>query len=378
MIMKQPLLSLIVLTALPVFAQNREADVLSPLSFLVENAAQPSSANDAVVRTGSSADDDFTALVGVLSSANNSSTLSAIDALTAVTAANASTTVANTGSALDFILSDSRNVADRGIASGLGVLSSITGAYSTNNFYSTGVWLSPTGTMSGSRGYYASPEWGRITSGFGYRSRFKRMHKGIDIAMAVGDTVRVVKDGIIDKVAYEARGYGHYVVVRHDDGMETRYAHLSQSLVVAGQRVMADEPIALSGNSGNSTGPHLHFETRYNGGAVDPTTVFDFGNNGSGSFGSGYDMSVGGSYYDNAYAKTYNTYVQDHSSPMEIATGLNATKRSLTEKRTYIVREGDTLQKIAERAGISLMRLCQLNGIIDNDMPAIGTMLRLR
>lgn len=124
-------------------------------------------------------------------------------------------------------------------------------------------------------GLYAA-EWGRITSGFGYRSSFRRMHKGVDIAMALGDTVRVPIRGRVERVGYEPGGYGLYIVVEHDDGMETRYAHLKRSMVSAGEYVAAGEAIALSGNTGNSSGPHLHFETRYHGVAIDPRSVFDF------------------------------------------------------------------------------------------------------
>lgn len=94
--------------------------------------------------------------------------------------------------------------------------------------------------------------------------------------MEIGDTVRVALPGIVDKVSYEAHGYGHYVEVVHDNGIVTCYAHLSSSLVKAGDKVDASQPIALSGNTGNSTGPHLHFETRYNGTAINPMTVFNF------------------------------------------------------------------------------------------------------
>ena len=166
---------------------------------------------------------------------------------------------------------------------GYGSLDFISGAYSSYGFYQSGscVKTKPyTDTYSlvppiSGVSYY-SPEWGRITSGFGYREKFNRVHKGIDIAMELGDTVRVALPGIVDKVSYEAHGYGHYVEVVHDNGIVTCYAHLSSSLVKAGDKVDASQPIALSGNTGNSTGPHLHFETRYNGTAINPITVFNF------------------------------------------------------------------------------------------------------
>lgn len=121
---------------------------------------------------------------------------------------------------------------------------------------------------------------GRISSRYGYRPRFRRMHRGIDIAVPVGDTVRCAFDGKVRIVRNEGRrkGYGMYVVVRHDNGMETVYGHLSKFLVEPNQRLRAGEPLALSGNTGRSTGPHLHFETRFLGLAINPDAIIDFEN----------------------------------------------------------------------------------------------------
>lgn len=250
--------------------------------------------------------------------------------------------------------------------SSIGVLDMIAGAYTGSGYYMSGVFdymnpasygqVSPVTPPIGGIAYY-SPEWGRITSGFGYRPQFKRMHKGIDIAMSVGDTVRVALPGVVERVAYEAKGYGNYIVVRHDDGMETRYAHLSSALVGVGQRVISGEAIALSGNTGNSTGPHLHFETRYRGVAVDPTSVFNF--------------------LANPQTAVYDTPGAT-SVPATLATGFNGTKKSLETKSTYVVRQGDTPKKIANRAGISVFRFCQLNFITENQKLEPGTMVKLR
>lgn len=183
-----------------------------------------------------------------------------------------------------------------------------------------------------------SPEWGRITSGFGYRARFKRVHKGIDIAMNVGDTVRAIMSGEVKRVDYEAGGYGNFIVIEHDNGMETRYAHLSRALVDAGQRVFSGQVIALSGNTGNSTGPHLHFETRVNGEAVNPLSL-----------------------------------LSPASDRNRTAAGGSATGRG-----TYVVRQGDTLKKISEKSGVSETRLCQLNLIARDERLQPGRMLKLR
>lgn len=373
--MRRYILSLILLPVLTALAQSGEIDILDIIAAQPSGQVQAASQNSGRVASALDHVVDFHSSPLDYVSAGSS----ALDYVT--DSSSALDYVAEGSSALDFITGSGRAMADAGI----GVLDAITGAYAINSFYTAGAWsnlrsssvaarygtsnISAAGaygsiTSASAASLYASPEWGRITSGFGYRSSFKRMHKGIDIAMAVGDTVRAVMPGVVDRTGYEARGYGHYIIVKHDDGMETRYAHLSMPLVAGGQRVAAHEAIALSGNTGNSTGPHLHFETRFNGTAIDPATIFDF-------TGSGRNL------YNASYADAYGNYAPASESN-RIATGLNATKTALTTKRTYIVREGDTLQRIADRAGISVMRLCQLNGILDNELPMVGTMLRLR
>lgn len=126
-------------------------------------------------------------------------------------------------------------------------------------------------------GYY-HPVPGAVTSNYGYRPRFGRVHRGIDLRLSIGDTVRAAFDGKIRLTKFERRGYGYYVVMRHDNGMETVYGHLSKFLVKPDQWVKAGDPIALGGNTGRSTGPHLHFETRFMGVAINPTAIIDFEN----------------------------------------------------------------------------------------------------
>ncbi len=119
---------------------------------------------------------------------------------------------------------------------------------------------------------------GYVTSNFGYRPRFGRFHYGVDLKLQVGDTVRCALPGKVRLTKYDGRGYGYYVVVRHTNGMETVYGHLSRFLVKPNQVVEAGEPLALGGNTGRSTGPHLHFETRYMGIAINPAAIIDFEN----------------------------------------------------------------------------------------------------
>lgn len=102
------------------------------------------------------------------------------------------------------------------------------------------------------------------------------MHNGLDLKVNIGDTIVSAFDGKVRIVKYERRGYGKYVVIRHDNGLETIYGHLSKQLVEENQLVKAGEPIGLGGNTGRSTGSHLHFETRFLGIAINPIYMFDF------------------------------------------------------------------------------------------------------
>lgn len=253
-----------------------------------------------------------------------------------------------------------------------GALNFISHANSQANYYKSGAWDIPSVAGNYEAGGNVSmwigqmlpvPQWGKITSAFGYRPRFGRMHKGIDIAMSVGDTVCCPLPGVVDRISYEAGGYGHYVVVKHQNGLETRYAHLSTTLVAPGDKVDPERPIALSGNTGNSTGPHLHFETRINGTAIDPQSIFSF---------AGGKMIPRGAGYGTA------TYSSSPVGALDQVVSGGTRGRSLNEKRTYVVKAGDTLQKIAGLAGTSVIELCKLNFISETDPLVPGTMIRLR
>lgn len=119
---------------------------------------------------------------------------------------------------------------------------------------------------------------GFITSNYGYRRKFGRMHKGVDLKIQSNDTIYAAFDGKVRLTAYERKGYGYYIIIRHPNGLETVYGHLNKHLVKPDQVVRAGEPIALGGSTGRSTGPHLHFETRFMGYAINPCAIFDFEN----------------------------------------------------------------------------------------------------
>ncbi len=184
-----------------------------------------------------------------------------------------------------------------------------------------------------------------VTSPFGLR-RWK-WHYGDDIRVKIGDSIHVAFDGIVRLARYDRYGYGHYVLVRHYNGLETLYGHLKKRLVQVGDVVKAGDIIGLGGNTGRSTGPHLHFEMRYEGNAIDPKTVFDF---------------------ENDTLKTDSL----HITPETFAYLKEARKI-----RYHRVRSGDTLSHISYRYGVSISKICRLNGIRRTSILRIGQRLRI-
>ncbi len=180
----------------------------------------------------------------------------------------------------------------------------------------------------------------RITSKFGPRRR--RMHNGIDVKVYIGDTIRSAFSGKVRVVKNQGRrvGYGKYVIIRHENGLETVYAHLSKQLVSENQYVEAGEVIGLGGNTGRSTGSHLHFETRFLGQAINPALLFDF---------EKQDI-VTDSYL---FQKGKNRYRRSSKGVMA----------SVGDVQYYKVRKGDSLSRISRKTGVSIDRLCKLNGI---------------
>ncbi len=187
----------------------------------------------------------------------------------------------------------------------------------------------------------------KITDIFGYRPRRRRMHYGLDVKVQRGDTIRAAFDGKVRYVSYQRRGYGNYVVIRHPNGLETLYAHLTKKMVGENEVVKAGDPIGLGGNTGRSTGTHLHFETRLLGKALNPALFFDFPN-----------QDVTGDTY--LYTKPKKK-VYDPSDP----------------DTYYKVRSGDSLGRIAARKGTTVKNLCKLNGITTKTILRPGQVLRL-
>jgi murein DD-endopeptidase MepM/ murein hydrolase activator NlpD len=127
----------------------------------------------------------------------------------------------------------------------------------------------PRGKGGGAMNGFIWPSQGVMTSGYG--QRWGRPHRGIDIAAPIGTTIVAAAPGVISYAGYNDGGFGYLVEVDHADGTMTRYAHNDRILVSVGQQVSQGEQISLMGSTGNSTGPHLHFEIHPGGqGAVNP------------------------------------------------------------------------------------------------------------
>ena len=191
----------------------------------------------------------------------------------------------------------------------------------------------------------------KITSPFG--PRWRRMHNEWDLKVNIGDTIVAAFDGKVRIVKYERRGYGKYVVIRHDNGLETVYGHLSKQLVEENQLVKAGEVIGLGGNTGRSTGSHLHFETRFLGIAINPIYMFDFPKQ---------DIVA-------------DTYTFRKAKGVKRA-GSHDTQVADGTIRYHKVKSGDTLSRIAKLRGVSVSTLCKLNRIKPTTTLRIGQVLR--
>ena len=215
-----------------------------------------------------------------------------------------------------------------------------------------------------------------VTSNFG--RRWGRMHKGIDVKVYIGDTIRAAFSGKVRIVRYEARGYGNYVVIRHYNGLETIYGHMSKHLVEENQVVKAGDPIGLGGNTGRSTGSHLHFETRLCGVALNPALMFDFRN-----------QDVTGDTYmfhkDTYQNESVLANKRNGKSDASLASSSNGSSRGKSgssssaasaDVRYHKVRRGETLSSIAKKRGTTVSKLCKLNHISKRMRIRPGQILR--
>jgi murein DD-endopeptidase MepM/ murein hydrolase activator NlpD len=209
---------------------------------------------------------------------------------------------------------------------------------------------------------FRMPVIGRVTSNFGPRRR--RFHNGIDLKLQTGDNVYSVFDGKV-RIAQYSRSYGYVVVIRHYNGLETFYAHLSKLKVKAGDKIEAGEVLGLGGSTGRSTGPHLHFEIRYKGHPIDPNEMIDFN----------YTQNLRSHTFtvDKSYFSSSTPYQSSHGTGSS-----SSSSSSSSGAKYYTVRRGDTLGKIAKRNGTSVSRLCKLNRMSSRSTLRVGKRLRVR
>lgn len=236
------------------------------------------------------------------------------------------------------------------------------------------------------RGFHMPTPSRVVTSNFG--RRWGRAHQGLDIKVYIGDTIRAAWSGKVRIVQYDGRGYGKYVVIRHPNGLETIYGHMSKQLVSTNQTVKAGQPIGLGGNTGRSTGSHLHFETRLCGHALNPALFFDFPNQDiTGDFYTYHKSSnardseranaLRGKASSRGYSReniqgdgkgaSYKTRQAKESTPRETETAAREAHpqraNATSEIQYHKVQQGETLESIAEQCGTSVEQLCKLNGI---------------
>lgn len=216
---------------------------------------------------------------------------------------------------------------------------------------------------------YHCPYQGTVHPHGKYGLRRRRQHQGVDLPLKTGDPVYATFCGRVRISQYNKGGYGNLVIIRHDNGLETYYGHLSERMVEPGQWVEAGQIIGLGGSTGRSTGPHLHFETRYYGQSFDPERLIDFKNG---------TLSRETFLLKKSFFSIYSNAGQDFED--EIANE-EQDKKEAAEKaamKYYKIRSGDTLGAIARRHGTTVANLCRLNGIKSTTILRIGRSLRVR
>lgn len=197
---------------------------------------------------------------------------------------------------------------------------------------------------SDSLGTYTAPISGIVTSNYGWRD--KRMHKGIDIDLNKGDKVMAAFDGKV-RIARRQNGYGNVVIIRHFNGLETVYAHLSKIKVKAGDVVTSGTVVGLGGMTGHATGTHLHFEVRFKGHALNPANLISF---------------------------TENKIYSDTLTLRRSKYGLAAFPSNAT---VYTVQRGDSWYEIAKRYGLTSQQMKSLNGTDKRFYLKVGQKIRI-
>lgn len=211
-----------------------------------------------------------------------------------------------------------------------------------------------------------------VTSKFGYRRRFGRMHFGIDLDLNTGDPVKSTFDGRVRVVDYDPPGYGHYIIVRHPNGLETVYGHLSKTSVQVGDIVRAGDIIGLGGSTGHSTGSHLHYETRFMGIAINPEALINFS--------SGEPKFNSFAFHRETISSARGSSTKFSSSGFSSRFLSKTTKKgssSTSSITIHRIKKGENLSTIANKYGISVSKIKKLNGLRSNSIVA-GNTLRIK
>jgi murein DD-endopeptidase MepM/ murein hydrolase activator NlpD len=203
-----------------------------------------------------------------------------------------------------------------------------------------------------------------ITSRYGWR--WGRPHQGIDIDLITGDTVRSILSGIVRFAQYD-RGLGRTVVVRHFNGLETTYAHLSKISVKVNDTVSKGQFIGKGGNTGKSRGSHLHLVTSYKGQYINPEYLFEFNETNK---IRAQELWVTRKWTRAGYHSSRRQSQLDRFTSKEEALANNVPKQKI-----YIVKRGDTLYGISRRNNVSIRSICQTNSITSGSTLRIGQKL---
>lgn len=213
---------------------------------------------------------------------------------------------------------------------------------------------------------YHYPYKGNMSSRYGPRRG--RPHQGVDLPLKTGDPIYAVFDGKVRYSAYSSSGYGNLVIVRHNNGLETYYAHLSVRDVEAGDWVVAGQQIGQGGSTGRSSGPHLHFEVRYSGQTFDPERIINFTTG---------ELRRKELLLKRRHFSIYSKFEQNFDDEEEVAKQEEAERKAAAAVQYHTVRSGDTLSGIAKKYGTTVSRLCSLNGIKSTTTLSIGRRLRV-
>lgn len=207
------------------------------------------------------------------------------------------------------------------------------------------------------------PYKGSIWPGGKYGPRKSRRHQGVDLPLAVGASIYATFPGKVRVSRYSESGYGHYIVIRHENGLETFYAHLSERKVAVGDWVNAGQIIGLGGSTGRSTGPHLHYEVRYQGFSFDPEWIIDFKT---------------GELRQRLFILKKKYFGVNHADPQNFEDETPEEKKAEGTAVYHVIASGDTLYALAVKNKTSVAAICRLNNITENTVLQLGQKLRVK